>query len=112
VLTIYSAVQRTHRPAYVVKQGERSPSLDVPERFDSILSAVREIDDPIGTFQLTTAGFSKLARRWCAGASPRRTQRRARFREWGFHPTLGRGAAAPAPPGAEPRPKGRGFALS
>ncbi|MBN1811396.1 MAG: hypothetical protein JXA14_06145, partial [Anaerolineae bacterium] len=29
---------------------------------------------------------SKLARRWCAGASPRRTQRRARFRRWGFHP--------------------------
>jgi len=42
VLTIYSDVQRAHRPAYVVKQGERSPSFDVPERVDSILSAVRE----------------------------------------------------------------------
>ena len=56
-------MQRTHRPAYVVKQGERSPSLDVPERFDSILSAVREIDDPIGIFHLTTAGFSEIGRR-------------------------------------------------
>jgi len=40
-LTIYSPVQRTHRPAYVVKQGEYSQSFDVPERVDSILSAVR-----------------------------------------------------------------------
>ena len=55
MLTIYSAVQRTHRPAYVVKQGERSPSFDAPERVDSILSAVREIDDPIGTFHLSVA---------------------------------------------------------
>ena len=42
MLTIYSAVQRAHRPAYVVKQGEHSRSFDVPERVDSILSAVRE----------------------------------------------------------------------
>jgi acetoin utilization deacetylase AcuC-like enzyme len=42
VLTIYSPVQRTHRPAYVVKQGEHSPSFDMPERIDSTLSAVRE----------------------------------------------------------------------
>jgi len=42
VLTIYSAVQRDHRPAYVVKQGERSPSFDVPERVDSILFAISE----------------------------------------------------------------------
>ena len=41
VLIIYSSVQRTHRPAYVVKQGKHSPSFDVPERIDSILSAVR-----------------------------------------------------------------------
>jgi streptogramin lyase len=44
--------------------------------------------------------FSKLARRWCAGASPRRPQRRDRFRGWGFHPTLGGGRSRPpAPPG-------------
>ncbi len=42
MLTIYSPVQRTHRPAYVVKQGERSSSFDVPERIDSILSAINE----------------------------------------------------------------------
>jgi acetoin utilization deacetylase AcuC-like enzyme len=42
VLTIYAAVQRSHRPAYVVKQGEHSPSFDVPERIDSILSAISE----------------------------------------------------------------------
>ncbi len=42
MLTIYSTVQRAHRPAYVVKQGERSPSFDVPERVDSILSAISE----------------------------------------------------------------------
>ncbi len=42
VLTVYSPVQRTHRPAYVVKQGERSTSFDVPERVDSILSAINE----------------------------------------------------------------------
>jgi hypothetical protein len=41
VLTIYSPVQRAHRPAYVVKQGERSASFDVPERVDSILSAIK-----------------------------------------------------------------------
>jgi acetoin utilization deacetylase AcuC-like enzyme len=35
-------VQRSHRPAYVVKQGEHSPSFDVPERIDSILSAISE----------------------------------------------------------------------
>jgi len=42
VLTIYSPVQRTHRPVYVVKGGERSASFDVPERVDSILSAINE----------------------------------------------------------------------
>jgi acetoin utilization deacetylase AcuC-like enzyme len=35
----------------------------VPERFDSILSAVREIDDPIGIFHLTTDGFNEIGRR-------------------------------------------------
>ena len=44
VLTVYSAIQRHHRPAYVVKGGERSPSYDVPERVDSILAALREAD--------------------------------------------------------------------
>ena len=39
--------------------------------------------------------LSKLARRWCVGASPRRPQRRARFRQWGFHPTVGRGWLPP-----------------
>jgi acetoin utilization deacetylase AcuC-like enzyme len=42
VLTVYSAAQRHHRPAYVVKGGERSPSYDVPERVDSILAAMGE----------------------------------------------------------------------
>ena len=44
MLTICSPVQRAHRPAYVVKQGERSASFDVPERVDSILSAISESD--------------------------------------------------------------------
>gem|GEM_PF-4321309 len=42
MLTIYSPVQRTHRPAYVVKQGERSASFDIPERVDSILSTINK----------------------------------------------------------------------
>ena len=42
MLTIYSSVQRAHRPAYVVKHGERSASFDVAERVDSILSAINE----------------------------------------------------------------------
>jgi acetoin utilization deacetylase AcuC-like enzyme len=42
VLIIYSPVQRAHQPACVVKQGERSASFDVPERVDSILSAINE----------------------------------------------------------------------
>ena len=42
MLTIYSPVQRAHRPAYVVKQGVRSASFDVSERVDSILSAINE----------------------------------------------------------------------
>jgi hypothetical protein len=42
VLIIYSPVQCAHRPAYVIKQGERSVSVDVPERVDSILSAISE----------------------------------------------------------------------
>lgn len=41
-MIIYSPVQRAHQPAYVVKQGERSASFDVPERVDSILSATNE----------------------------------------------------------------------
>ncbi|MCD6425614.1 MAG: hypothetical protein J7L35_08900 [Anaerolineales bacterium] len=35
-------MQRNHRPAYVVKQGERSASFDVTERVDSILFAINE----------------------------------------------------------------------
>lgn len=42
MLTIYSPVQRTQQPAYVVKQGERSASFDVPERVDSILAALNK----------------------------------------------------------------------
>jgi len=44
----------------------------------------------------------KLARRWCAGAAPRRPQRRARA---GVAPT-------PLHPQGQPRPLGRGFAWS
>ena len=40
MLIIYSPVQRARQPAYVVKQGQRSASFDVPERVDSILSAI------------------------------------------------------------------------
>jgi acetoin utilization deacetylase AcuC-like enzyme len=42
MLIVYSAVQRRHRPAYVVKGGLPSQSYDRPERLDSILSAVKE----------------------------------------------------------------------
>ena len=54
MLTVYSTVQCTHRPAYVVKNGVRSASFDVPERVDSILSAIREsglgvVIQPAGT---------------------------------------------------------------
>jgi acetoin utilization deacetylase AcuC-like enzyme len=44
VLTVYSAIQRDHRPAYVVKGGDRSSSYDVPERIDGILAAIRAAD--------------------------------------------------------------------
>ena len=42
MLTIYSPVQRTHQPAYIVRHGERSASFEVPERVDSILSAINQ----------------------------------------------------------------------
>ena len=42
MLIVYSAVQRRHRPAYVVKGGHPSQSYDRPERLDGILSAVKE----------------------------------------------------------------------
>ena len=42
MLIVYSAVQWSHRPAYVVKGGNPSRSYDVPERIDSILSAIQE----------------------------------------------------------------------
>jgi acetoin utilization deacetylase AcuC-like enzyme len=46
VLIIYAAIQRTHRPPHIVKQGQHSPSFDVPERIDSILDAInaRELE--------------------------------------------------------------------
>jgi len=42
MLTIYTAVQHTHRHAYVLKQSMYAHSLETPERIDSILSAIRE----------------------------------------------------------------------
>ena len=42
MLITCSPVQRARQPAYVIKQGERSASFDVPERVDSILSAINE----------------------------------------------------------------------
>ena len=42
MLTVYSAAQQAHRPAYVVKSGVRSRSFDTPERIDSILAAIQE----------------------------------------------------------------------
>ena len=60
--------------------------------------------------ELLTLISRKLACRWCAGASPRHPQRQARFRGWGFHPTLGQGeCSAPLhPPGLTP-PQGAGL---
>jgi acetoin utilization deacetylase AcuC-like enzyme len=42
VLTVFSDVQRMHRHPYVVKQSERQPSYEIPERIDCILEAIRE----------------------------------------------------------------------
>jgi acetoin utilization deacetylase AcuC-like enzyme len=42
MLTIYAAIQRTQRHAYILKQGEQAHSWEVPERVDSILAALRE----------------------------------------------------------------------
>lgn len=42
MLIVYSAAHRRHRPAYVVKAGHPSQSYDLPERLDSILTAVQE----------------------------------------------------------------------
>jgi acetoin utilization deacetylase AcuC-like enzyme len=42
MLVVFSRVQRTHRPAFVIKSGKRSRSYDVTERVDSILSAIHE----------------------------------------------------------------------
>ena len=44
MVTIFSGVQRTHKPGYIVRRGERGPSYDTPERIDSILSIIRESD--------------------------------------------------------------------
>jgi acetoin utilization deacetylase AcuC-like enzyme len=42
MLIVYSAVHRHHRPIYVVKGGHPSRSYDLPERLDSIVSALQE----------------------------------------------------------------------
>lgn len=44
MLTIFSDLQRIHKPAYIVRRGEHVPSYDVPERIDSILSGIGERD--------------------------------------------------------------------
>ena len=44
MISIYSPIQRSHRHACVLKQGEHSSSLEVPERIDSILSALLQED--------------------------------------------------------------------
>ena len=40
MLTIYAPVQRTHRQAYILKQGTRARSHEIPARIDSILAAI------------------------------------------------------------------------
>jgi acetoin utilization deacetylase AcuC-like enzyme len=42
MLTLYASIQRTHRQAYVLKQGAQADSWERPERIDSILSALHE----------------------------------------------------------------------
>jgi acetoin utilization deacetylase AcuC-like enzyme len=42
MFTIYAPIQRTHRQAYILKQGAHVPSYETPERIDSILSALQE----------------------------------------------------------------------
>ena len=44
MLTIFSELQRTHKPEYIVRGGRHVPSHDVPERIDSILSVITERD--------------------------------------------------------------------
>ena len=59
MLIVYSAVQRRHRPAYVVKGGHPSQSYDLPERLDSILSAVTE--NELGAMiEPTRSGFAPI----------------------------------------------------
>ena len=71
MLTIYSPVQRTHRPAYVVKQGERSASFDVPERVDSILSAINEQElGPVKGFGTAPDAVGDILGSTAKGATP------------------------------------------
>ena len=42
MFTIFSDLQRTHKPEYIVRKGEHALSHDAPERIDSILSAISE----------------------------------------------------------------------
>jgi acetoin utilization deacetylase AcuC-like enzyme len=42
MLIIFSELQYNHKPAYIIKLGERRPSYDVPERIDSILLAINK----------------------------------------------------------------------
>lgn len=59
VLTIFSVVQRNHKPRYIVRGGQRVPSYDVPERIDSILSAIN--DRKMGTVVTPDdAGFEPI----------------------------------------------------
>lgn len=39
---VYSPIQRRHQPSYVLKQGARARSFEVPQRVDSILEALRQ----------------------------------------------------------------------
>jgi acetoin utilization deacetylase AcuC-like enzyme len=59
MLIVYSAVQRSHRPAHVVKGGNHSRSYDVPERIDSILSAIQKKE--LGTvIEPASAGLAPI----------------------------------------------------
>lgn len=40
MVIIFSEQQKAHRPAYIIRKGERASSYDVSERLDSILSAI------------------------------------------------------------------------
>ncbi|MFC1715091.1 histone deacetylase family protein [Candidatus Poribacteria bacterium] len=44
MLTIFSDLQRVHKPEYIMRAGKYAQSYDMPERIDSILSAISESD--------------------------------------------------------------------